>query len=205
MRKPFILQSGFSFTEVIVVISIFTVLTVAIFGAAQSFYQQYGQASAQANEVDNARRGVTVLARDLREMTYAENGTFPVSEIEEHTIGFYSDIDKDNSVEYVRYELEVGGTDFYKRTYNPIGNPPVYDLDTPDEEVLLSRFVQNRDQALSTFLYYDSNHAVLTGGSQLTDVRFIEAQLIVNIDPIRSPGEFLLRTSVAPRNLKDNL
>ncbi len=205
MRQSLTLQSGFTFVEMIVVIGIFTVLSVAIFGSVQAFYQQHGQASAQANEVDHARRGMTVLSRDLREMTYAENGTFPVVEIEEHSIGFYSDIDKDDSVEYVEYSLADGSTDFYKRLYNPTGNPPVYDMSTPDEEILLSRFVQNRDQTVSTFMYYDSNHSVLSSGSQLTDVRFIEAQVIVNIDPIRSPGEFLLRTSIAPRNLKDNL
>ena len=204
MRHYLKTQSGFTFVETIVVVGIFTVLTVAIFGGAQSFYQQQAQVSAQADEVDNARRGMTVLSRDLREMTYAENGTFPVVEIQEHSIGFYSDIDKDDSVEYVRYELADSSTDFYKRIYNPTGNPPVYNLSSPDEEILLSQFVQNRSQSTSTFSYYDSNHNALSSGAQLTDVRFIEAQLIVNIDPIRSPGEFLLRTSVAPRNLKDN-
>ena len=204
MRRLATLQSGMTFVEVIVVTGIFAILSLAIFGAAQSFYQQQGQASAQTREVDHARRGMTVLSRDLREMTYAENGTFPLVEIEDHSIGFYSDIDKDDSVEYVQYILEDGSTDFYKQIFNPTGNPPVYDLGTVDEEILLSQFVQNRDQSVTTFTYYDSNHDVLTSGAQLTDVRFIEAQLIVNIDPIRSPGEFLLRAAVAPRNLSDN-
>lgn len=198
-------QSGMTLVEMVIVVGLFGLLTTMIFGAAQFFYQTNGYTVAQASEIDHARRGVTTLTRDLREMTYSENGSYPVNEMEEHLVGFYSDIDKDSNVEYVRYELDAGGTDFYKRVYNPAGNnPPTYDLTSPDEEILMSEYVQNRDQSLSTFIYYDSNNNVVSS-AQLADVRYIEAQIIVNIDPIRSPGEFILRTAVAPRNLKDNL
>jgi prepilin-type N-terminal cleavage/methylation domain-containing protein len=204
MIKIYSKQSAMTLVEMLVVIGLFSVLSILIFGAAQTFYQTNSYSSAQAEEIDHARRGVTALTRDLREMTYAENGTFPVAEIEEYTIGFYSDIDKDNSVEYVRYVLEDGETNFYKRVYNPTGNPPVYNLTSPDEEFLMSQYVQNRNQSVPIFSYYDSNNNSVTS-SQITDVRYIEAEVIVNIDPVRSPGEFMLRTSVAPRNLKDNL
>lgn len=195
---------GMTLVETIVAIGIITILSGVVFGTAQYFYQSQGFASAQGEEVDNARRGITRLTQDLREMTQSENGIFPVAEIEPFLVGFYSDIDKDDSVEYVRYSLDSGGTDFYKRVYNPTGNPPVYNLGSPDEEILLSRYVQNRDQSIDIFTYYNSNHVEVTS-TQLADVRFIEAALIVNVDPIRSPGEFLLKTSVAPRNIKDNL
>ena len=136
-------------------------------------------------------------------MTYGEDGTFPVVIMEPNQIGFYSDIDKDDSVEYVVYEL--ASTTFYKHTYNPTGFPASYDFSTPDETDILSLFVQNEVNATSTFEYYDTNNMPLSTSSLLTDVRFIQTQLIVNVDPLRSPGEFLLRTGVAPRNLKDNL
>jgi hypothetical protein len=137
-------------------------------------------------------------------MTAAEDGTFPIAVKEPHRIGFYSDIDKDNSVEYIEYQLATTTT-FYKRVYNPTGSPPVYNLSTPDEEYILSTYVQNIVQNIPTFLYYDTNGVLLNAGSLLTDVRYIEAKIIVNIDPIRSPGEFMLQSGIAPRNLKDNL
>jgi type II secretory pathway component PulJ len=196
-------QSGLTLVETIVVIALYTLLTGMIFTAAQSLYQTNNYSAAQAEEVDNARRGMTRLNRDLREMTYAEDGTFPVTRIEDHLIGFYSDIDKDDSVEYVEYEL--ASTTFYKRTYNAVGSPPVYDFSTPDQTEILSEYVQNLSQGTSTFFYFDTNNTALSSTSLLTDVRYIRSQIIVNINPIQSPGEFMLRSGIAPRNLKDNL
>lgn len=196
-------QSGMTLVEMLVVIGIYTLLTAIIFGFAQSFYQSSGYLSAQADEVDNARRGIDRLTRDLREMSYGENGTFPVAEIETHKVGFFSDIDKDDLVEYIEYELI--DTVLYKRVHNPAGSPPAYDYVTPDSEEIVSRYVQNILQATSTFYYYDSDNNMLDPTALLTDVRYIKAQIIVNIDPVRSPGEYMLRTAVAPRNIKDNL
>ena len=196
-------QYGMTLIEVLLVVSIFTVLGAVIFTSIQSIYRYNATAFSQADEVSNARRGLTTLSRDLREMTYAEDGAFPVVITEPNRMAFYSDIDKDANVEYVEYELS--STTLYKRTHNPTGNPPVYDFATPDETIALSEFVQNDLNATSTFFYFDTNGTQLSTSSLLTDVRYIQAQIIVNIDPIASPGEFMLRTSVAPRNLKDNL
>jgi hypothetical protein len=90
--------------------------------------------------------------------------------------------------------------------YSASGFPSVYNFTTPTEINTLSEYVQNILQSTSTFSYFDNIGNLLTGTSSLlTDVRYLEAKVIVNIDPIRSPGEFLLRSGVAPRNLKDNL
>lgn len=189
--------------ETVVVIGIFTVMASAIFTGIQSLYKQNAYSSAQANEVDNARRGIQRFSRDVREMTYAEDGAFPIVTMEPYLLAFYSDIDKDNSVEYVEYELST--TTLYKRTYNPTGNPPTYDTSDPDETIILSEYVQNIEQATSTFFYFDENGSALSATSPLSDLRYVEAQIIVNIDPARAPGEFMLRMGVTPRNLKDNL
>lgn len=196
-------QNGMTLVEMVVVIGLYTLLIAMVFGFAQSFYQTNSYMTAQADEVESARRGVTKLTRDLREMTYAENGTFPVAEIEEHLLGFYSDVDKDDNVEYIEYELS--GTTLYRRTHNPTGSPPTYDFGTPDTTEIVSEYVQNISQATSTFFYYDSDGTELDAAALLTDVRYVKAQIIVNIDPIHSPGEYMLRTAVAPRNIKDNL
>ncbi len=203
MVVPLSQRRGMTLIEVIVVIALFTTLSLIIFSSIQFLYQTDGYSNAQAGEVDSARRGMTQLSRDLREMAYAEDGTFPVAVKNAHEIGFYTDYDKDDAVEYVEYELAT--TTLYKRTYNPTGNPPTYNLTTPDTQEVLSIYVRNLEQATSTFYYYNSNNTLLGTSSLLTDVRYIRTQIIVNIDPVRSPGQYMLRSSVAPRNLKDNL
>jgi prepilin-type N-terminal cleavage/methylation domain-containing protein len=196
-------EAGMTLVEMLVAISITTIMSGMIVSAIYYFYTYNAYAIAQTSEVDNARRSLARLTRDIREMTYAEDGSFPIVVKEQHLLGFYSDIDYDNSVEYVEYELAT--TTFYKRTYNATGNPPTYNLSSPDEEIIISEYVQNNLEATSTFSYFDTNGNQLDDTDLLTDVRYIKAQIIVNVNPIQAPGEFMLRTSIAPRNLKDNL
>jgi hypothetical protein len=189
--------------ELIVIISIYTILMLAITGSINNLYQLNSYTIAQTGEIDNARRGITQWNRDVKEMTIGEDGNYPVAVIEGHRFGYYSDTDQDTSVEYVEYIL--ASTTLTKFTYDPSGSPATYDLSTPDSTTILSLFVQNINQGIPTFEYYDNASNQLASTSPIIDVRYIKAQLIVNIDPIRSPGEFMLRSSLAPRNLKDNL
>jgi type II secretory pathway pseudopilin PulG len=196
-------QAGMTLVETVVAIGIYTILILAITGSVTSLYQTNSYALGQANEVDNARRGMTQWNRDAKEMTTAEDGTFPLVKIEPHVLSYYSDTDQDDSVEYVQYIL--ASTTLTKYTYNAIGTPATYDFSSPDEAQTLSLFVQNINQGTSTFSYFDETGAELSSTSPVINVKYIKAQIIVNIDPFRSPGEFMLRSSIAPRNLKDNL
>lgn len=196
-------QQGLTLVETVVVLGLYTLLSLVLFNVIQSLYQNNAYSFAQADEVNNARRGLYTVTQDMREMTFGEDGTFPVVVKEPHEIGFYSDIDRDDSVEYVEFVLS--SSTLYRYTYNATGSPPAYDLSTPDETLILSEYVQNQLFGTSTFYYYDTNNAPLDSSSLLTDVRYIRTQLIVNIDPLRAPGEFMLQSGVAPRNLKDNL
>lgn len=194
---------GFTLVETIMVIGIFVLLLGVITTSIVSLYQTNGYTIAQSYEIDNARRGLQAWLDDAREMAYADDGTFPVAIIEPHLFGFYSDVDNEPSIEYVEYELST--TTVYKKIYEAAGSPPVYNLVTPDRVEILSEYVQNLTQSTTTFLYFDNAGVQLDASDLLTDVRYIETRVIVNIDPLRSPGEFLLRSGVAPRNLKDNL
>ncbi len=203
MKKIFHNQ-GFTLVETIVVVSLYTMMTLVIYTSIFNLYQANGYTIAQSYEIDQARRGLQNWLSDAREMAYSDTGTFPIAVIQPHRFGFYTNTDQDLSVEYVEYVLT--GTTIYKNIYEASGTPPVYNLVTPDRVEILSEYVQNIVQGTSTFLYFDSAGAALTPPSALlTDVRYIDTKIIVNIDPVRSPGEFLLRSGVTPRNLKDNL
>lgn len=194
--------NGFSFVESLVVIALVTLLMAAIGNTIVSFYRFNAYTIEQAYEISNARRGAKALVRDIREMTFADNGTFPLAIKEDHRIGFYSDIDRDDSVEYVEYELAT--TTLEKRIYNATGSPPVYDTTSPDTVHIVSEYVHNLTQASTTFQYYDETGALASSTTPVTEIRYVEIQLVVNIDQNKNPGEFLLRTSAAFRNLRDN-
>jgi len=196
-------QSGMTLIEMLVIVSIYTVLVLVITTTVSNLYKFNSYSIAQSGEIDNARRGITQWNRDVKEMTVAENGNYPVVIIDEHRFGYYSDTDQDDSVEYVEYIL--ASTTLTKYTYDPVGTPATYNFSTPDSVTTLSLYVQNINQGLPTFEYFDNAGNQLASTSPIINVRYITAQIIVNIDPIRSPGEFMLKSSLAPRNLKDNL
>jgi len=195
-------QRGFTLVEMLVTLGIFSLLLIALFDAISTFYRVNAYTLAQAYEVNSARRGLDIIMRDMREMTYSDDGTYPLATMSTSSIGFYSDIDRDNSVEYVKYVLS--GTTLYKYVYNATGSPPVYGTTTPNETYVVSEYVRNNTQATSTFQYYIDGGLPATGTSTVTDVRYIQTTLIINVDPGRTPGEFTLRSSTAPRNVKIN-
>ncbi|MFM2374451.1 MAG: hypothetical protein RLZZ234_446 [Candidatus Parcubacteria bacterium] len=191
---------GFTFVEMIVVLSLYTLLIVVVFDAIATFYKTNAYTLAQSYEINSARRGIELLTRDLREMTFSDDGTYPLVTMGTSTLSFYSDIDRDNSVEYVRYVLL--DTTLYKYIYNATGSPVTYPTSTPSETHIVSEYVRNISQATSTFRYYIDGGSQATATATVTDVRYIIPTLIINVDPNRNPGEFTLRSSAAPRNLK---
>lgn len=195
-------SSGMTLVEVIVVTALFALIILAIGDTIASFYRYHSYTISQSYQVSHARRGIEAMVRDIREMTFADNGTFPLSTMNNNSIGFYSDIDRDDSVEYVTYTLS--GTVLTKNVFNATGTPATYNLSTPDDTYIISEYVQNINQATSTFRYFTNTNTPITSTSTVTDVQYVEVQLIVNIDPIRDPGEFTLRSSASLRNLKNN-
>ena len=203
-RNIFSEKLGFTLVETIVSLALFTILMLAVMQSVGVMYGYNAYTLSQAYQVQNARLGMQSLIRDIREMTYADDGTFPIAIMDTDKIGFYSDIDRDNSVEYVEYEL-ISSSTLKKMVFNATGSPPTYDTSTPDETFTLSEYVQNINYGTSTFKYFDDEGIELFSASNLTDVRYIVVQIIVNIDPIRDPGEFMLRSSAALRNIKENI
>lgn len=195
---------GFTLAETIVTTALFGLIMIAVTTAIHNIYRYNAYTFAQAYQVQNARIGLQSLVRDIREMTFADDGSFPLVIMESDKIGFYSDIDRDDSVEYVEYEL-IDPTIVTKSVFNATGSPPTYNTSAADDVYTLSRYVQNVVQSLPVFKYYDSNGTELVSSDDILDVRYVEVEIIVNIDPIRDPGQYQLRSSAALRNVKDNL
>jgi hypothetical protein len=190
---------GLTLVETVVLLAIFTVIMLVVTESIASFYRIHAYTIAQAYQVSHARRGVEQLVQDIREMTYADDGAFPLVIMDDYRIGFFSDIDRDESVEYIEYELSTSTLE--KRVYGAIGNPPVYST-TTEQRYTLSEYVQNETYGTPIFEYIDIYGQQATSTSTVADVKYVRVNIIVNIDPIRDPGEYMLRSSAALRNLK---
>lgn len=189
---------GFSLAETIVVVSLTTLLFGAITSIIVFFYRTNASVLEQADAITSARRGIEKGMRDIREATYGDDGSYPVIGAGTSTITFFSDKDHDMAVERVRYMLQ--GTTLYRYTIEPTGSPSVYT--GAETQEIISEFVRNTDFLAPIFTYFDSTGNDLGDSPLPIDIASVSLRLIVNVNPNRSPTEFVLTGSADLRNVR---
>jgi len=192
--------SGFTFIEMVVTIAIFSIIMISIADSVRFFYRANTSSIEQSYQIDSARRGVEFLVRDLREASYGDDGSYPISNIGSTTITFFSNIDSDPSVEKIRYELN--DVMLTRNTLDATGSPAVYTGAGATSTV--SEYVRNSEEGTPLFRYYDSAGVEITDYTEVDEVRSVVVNLVVNIRPIRAPEEFTLRSSANLRNLRND-
>lgn len=187
---------------------------IAVFSLAMSLlisfviyiYRSYGYNFEQIAAINEARKGIETMVKEIREARYGEDGSYPLEEAGNSQFIFYSDVDKDNSVERVRYFLD--GTDFKKGVIEPSGDPPQYVL---SNEIIRILSIYVRNASTPIFVYYNGDWPIdivnnpLPTLTRLTETKLMHVYLRINVDPNRPPDNFELESDVQIRNLKTNL
>ena len=189
---------GLTLIEMLVTIAAVALVMTAIADSVLFFYRANTSSIEQSYQISSARRGVELLVRDIREAAYGDDGAYPVSSIGSTTLEFYSDTDRDASVERIRYSLV--GDSFTRNVLDSSGNPPSYTgLGATSTAAF---YVRNAEQGVAVFRYYGEDGAEITDYADVGDVRSVTVRLVVNVQPIRAPGEFTLQSSATLRNLR---
>ncbi len=196
MEHPLI-KRGFTLAEMLVVIAMTGVIGLAMQYAIQYFYRANAYVLQGTGAINSARNGVTETTSNLREATYGDDGSYPISSVGTSTIVFYSDVDKDGGVERVRTYL-IGKT-LYRTVTNAGGNPPSYTGQTP-ATTTLATYVSN-GTSTPIFKYYNNVGTELTGTVNLAQVSSIGMTLMVDINPLRAPDIYTLTQSATLRNV----
>ena len=199
-------QRGITLIEILLVIAIFTIVTIVIANFIRQGYRTYTFSDEQNEAIIQARQGVITMIKELRETAPGDDGNYPLQLAADQELIFYSDIDRDEVVERIHYFLD--GTNFKKGITKPTGDPLSYPAND-DKVTVLSQYVRNG--ALPIFIYYNGDYPTDTENNPLatpadvTTVRLIHLHLIINIAPNRAPTNYELESNVQLRNLKDNL
>ena len=188
--------------EMLVALSIFIVVMFVITSALVSFYRYNAYGIEQSGAIDSARRGIEPTINHIREATYSDEGAYPIVSAAPNSFSFYSDIDRDSNVEKVRLFIESGV--FKKGITESAGDPPVYD-NQPENVFILSKNVRNADLGVNIFRYYDNTGTEIADLANVSDIAFVKMNIIINVNPDRSPNDFTITASAALRNLKTNL
>ncbi len=188
-----------SLVEVIVWITILTLLMAAMTIAIINVYRNNSYTFERALAVLSVRRGLENVTSIVREATYSDSGGYPVVAFSANSFTFYADYDNDGSVEQVRLFLD--GEDLNRGVVEPTGSPAVY---TGGEAV--STIVDNiRNITLSRdlFTYYNDSGGEVTNMSSVLEPVFIKVDLIANTGKNPTVNDYELHGSAYMRNLKN--
>jgi len=192
-------KPGFTFIETLVTIAIFALAMGAVSGFIVMGYRTQSYTWQQSQVIGEARRGIETMIKEIREARGGDDGSYIIEKAEDFQFIFYSDIDKDDLTERVRYFIE--GTDLKKEVIKPQGFPISYPEENK-ETFILSQYVRNNPPI---FQYFDGcGKELLPLPARLKDTKLMKTYLVVNINPDRPPDEFTLESSVQIRNLKQN-
>ena len=196
-------NQGFTLVETLMVISLFTVVMLIISQFSYNFYRQNEYALEQSAAIQNGRRGVATLVGDLREAVPSQGGAYPIETAEANSITFFSDIDRDEFVERAYYYVN-NQAQLIKEVTEPVGSPATYSA-SPTSTEIVAEYIINDLFEKDIFTYFDDSGSEIDNLNDADAVRFVEVNLIVNVDPARQPEEFVLRSSAYLRNLQPTL
>ncbi len=184
--------------ETLVFISIFAVIVVAIVSSIRFVYKGQRYSFETADATRSARLGIEQAVQDMRESAYSDIGDYPVIAMATSSFTFFSDVDRDTKIERIRYFLD---SETLKRGELEATNDPPEYLLVNEVVTTVSNNVRNEALGVPLFTYYDHTGAEMSDLSQVTDVAFVLARLVINIEPSRAPNDFELRSSAALRNI----
>jgi len=103
-------MKSFTLIETLVAIAIFTIALGAVFGSILMLYRSHGYSWEQSQAIEEARKGVEIMTKEIREARDGEDGSYPIALAGDKEFIFFSDIDNDGKTERVRYFLGTTGS-----------------------------------------------------------------------------------------------
>jgi len=197
-------KRSFTTIEIIVVIGIFALIGIVIFGWQKDIFSLQNLFQTRLTTQENIRKTIKNFIAEVRTAQPSSLGSYPIEEANKDSFIFYSNIDSDNLVERLRYFLD--GKKLKKGVIKPSGQPLVYN---PNNEVI-TQLVENVINPNSeVFHYYDKNYDgtgnPLPQPVNISAVRLVKITISVDEDLNRPPGPITETSQVSIRNLKDNL
>jgi hypothetical protein len=180
------------------VVTITTVVGIGLTTLIISFYRNNAYLLEENQALNSSRQGLGDMVSVIREVSYGEDGSYPVSTTSTSTLTVYGNIDRDNVIEKIKYTLL--GTTLYRLTFNPSGNPPIY-ATTSVATTTIATDVRN-SSSTPLFTYFDASGVQLsTTSPDLSKLVSVKIQLLVDLNPLRAPNVFTLTQVATPRNL----
>lgn len=197
-------QRGFTVLQLVIWIGIVSMVAVAALNVQRSVWSLNRIASNSITSQADARKAFKIMSAEIRSLSPSSLGAYPIEAASSNSITFFADIDNDNIKERVRYY--VSGTNLRRGIVEPTGSPLTYNTGN-EVSTTLVQYLSNGSTPY--FSYYDSSYtgssAALSSPINLTAVRLVKIQLIIDKNAASAPVPITMTTQISLRNIKDNL
>ncbi|MDR3547846.1 MAG: type II secretion system protein [Candidatus Pacebacteria bacterium] len=191
---------GFTLIEMIVVIAIFSIVGSALSYMIQYFYRANDYVLQEQTAVASGRQGLTTAMENLREASYGDDGSYPISTAATSSMTFYADVNGTGDVEKVSYYLSSGT--LYRGVITAVGTPPSYAGQAQSTSTIATYVVNATSTPI--FQYYDNQGNLLTSPVNVSLISSVNTTLKIDVNPNRSPSTYTLMGSATLRNLRSN-
>lgn len=198
-----IIDAGFTLIEVLMVVAIFSIISIAAFSLIVDYFKTTDLMSVQMELQGQGRNALGQITNDLRRASQSSLGASTIESANAASLVFYSNIDGDSYFEKIEYAIT--GNELRKSATKPNGNPLVYDP-ANKTTIVLSNKIANGITPL--FSYFDGSYSgtgtALALPADVSTIRFVKINLILDDNPAVPSALINMEAGIALRNLKDN-
>jgi prepilin-type N-terminal cleavage/methylation domain-containing protein len=199
-------NKGFTIIEIIISISILSLLGIALLGLQRVLGQNQILITKTYRNIEVSNKIAANIVRELRMARTAENGYYALEKTDDNELIFYSDVDFDGLAERVRYTRT--GNSLVKGVTKSSGFPPAY---PSSDESIVELTVNIRNLSEPVFFYYneswptDTVNNPLSTNLRLSNAKIIRIYLKINEEANRPEKDFIVDINAQIRILKENL
>jgi prepilin-type N-terminal cleavage/methylation domain-containing protein len=198
-------KRGFSLIEIIISLAIFTLIGFSIYFFQKNIFSLNRIIPNSLTAQNETEKALKSMSAEIRAASPSNIGSYPILVAATSSFTIYTNTDGDSLKEQVRYFVQ--GVTLKKGVIKPTGNPLTYNL----ANEIISELIHNVSNGSTTaiFNYYDKNYDGATGPLtepiNISAVRLIKINVMIDKNPQEPPGPNIFTTQVSIRNLKDNL
>ena len=197
-------RDGFSVLEVLIVIAIGVSLIFVIGKLNDNIGLLNNLVSQQLQSKSDISQTLQIITTEIRSAAPSAAGAYPIESASTSSFAYFSDINKDGTIEHIRYFL--ASSTIYKGVIYPTGTPALYPTSTETLTDLVDSVVIPTSTPL--FQYYDANYSgtssPMTYPIVVSGIRLISISFGADIKPKVAPGPTNFSTLIDIRNLRSN-
>ena len=152
----------------------------------------------------DVEEALQTMVTDIRSANRSSIGGYPIESASSNSLVIYTDIDRDNLFERVRYS--IGTSTITRGVIKPTGNPLSYLSSSEVVSTMIDYIVSSSSTPL--FSYYNASstgtEAPMSAPIVITQIRSVKITFGADIDPGKAPRELLFSNTVTLRNLRSN-